>query len=387
MNFAELLADLNEWHFFKEFVYSKTTFHPNPQQEVELADNILWLGDLLLAFQLKEREPVEGATEASERRWFQKKVLGQATRQIRDTLRYLQEQPSIALTNHRGHELELSFDSIASFHKLVVYFPSKDLPKDCLNVKSHVSRTAGLVHIMPAHDYIGVARTLLTPAELADYLDFRAELIERWPDQTSTVTEQAILGQYLHGDSTVEPGIDHLGYLKSLEQDDDDWDMSGVIEQFADRLTANENAPTEYYNVIVELALLKRNELREFRERFQLSIEKSRDEELTRPYRITVPRTGCGFVFIPLGKDLFQYSRTALTNLTQAHKYDHRLSKCIGAAIGNHDAQGHFHVAWCCMTGPWIQDDEIERWLVENNPFRPGQVLELPRYRCAPSEE
>jgi len=119
MNFAETLADLNEWHFFKEFVYSKNTFRPTPQQEVELADNVLWLGDLLLAFQLKEREPTASTTEAAERKWFQKKVLGQATRQIRDTVRYLQEHHSITLTNHRGHERQLDFELIASFHKLV----------------------------------------------------------------------------------------------------------------------------------------------------------------------------------------------------------------------------------------------------------------------------
>jgi hypothetical protein len=387
VNLAELLADLNEWHFFKEFVYSRTTFRPNPQQEVELADNILWLGDLLLAFQLKERELVEGATEASERRWFQKKVLGQATRQIRDTLRYLQEHPSIALTNHRGHELQLAFDSIASFHKLVVYRPGKDLPKDCLDVKSHVSRTAGLVHIMPAHDYIGVVQTLLTPAELADYLDFRAELIELWPDQISRVPEPAILGQYLQGDPTVAPSLDHLGYLKSLEQHADDWDMSGVIEQFSDRLTASGNVPTEYYPIIMELASLKRNELWEFKKRFQLSIEKSRGDEFTRPYRITIPRTGCGYVFIPLSKDLFQHRRTALMNLTQAHKYDHRLFRCIGVAIGSHDPRGYFHAEWCCLTSPWVQDDEFERVLAENNPFRPARAAELPRYRYSPSQE
>jgi hypothetical protein len=39
MTFAEAVADLNEWHFFKEFVYSKNTFRPAPRIEVELADN------------------------------------------------------------------------------------------------------------------------------------------------------------------------------------------------------------------------------------------------------------------------------------------------------------------------------------------------------------
>lgn len=109
MTFAETLADLNEWHFFQEFVYSKNTFLPAPPQtEVELADNVLWLGDMLFAFQLKEREAIANTTSAIERKWFEKKVLDQATRQIRDTLRYLQQNATIALKTIAGTNATLS---------------------------------------------------------------------------------------------------------------------------------------------------------------------------------------------------------------------------------------------------------------------------------------
>ena len=88
MSFADKLAALNEWHFFREFTYSQTTFQPAPGQEVELADSLIWIGDLLLAFQLKEREAEPHATAETEKRWFERKVLRQATRQVRDTLKY-----------------------------------------------------------------------------------------------------------------------------------------------------------------------------------------------------------------------------------------------------------------------------------------------------------
>lgn len=383
MTFATSLSDLNEWHFFKEFVYSKNTFRPTPQQELELADNVLWLGSLLVVFQLKERT-AEATTDAeAEKKWFQKKVLGQATRQIRDTLRYLGEHPSISLTNHRGHERQLCFESITKFHQVVVYLPGKALPADCLNVRFHVSRTAGLIHIIPGHDYLGIVRTLLTPAEVADYMDFRTELIERWHDHVNRVPEPALVGQYLHGDAGVSPALDHFAYLKSLDQRADEWDLSGVISQFPDRITT-ENGPTDYYPIVMELASLKRNELREFKTRFQLAVERSRAEGITRPYRIAVPRTGCGFVFLPLPKAMYEHRQTALLNLTQALKYEQRLEKCIGIAVGNHQPDGWFHAEWCYVHGVWTQDDDMDRLLDENNPFLPARTAELPRYTHKP---
>ena len=384
MTFAETLADLNEWHFFKEFVYSKNTFRPAPNQELELADNVLWLGDLLLAFQLKEREQPPDAAGDAERKWFQKKVLDQATRQVRDTVRYLHEHRSITLTNHRGHERHLSLASIRQIHKLVVYLPSAALPQECLNVRFHVSRTVGLIHVLSAHDYLGIVRTLLTPAEVADYLDFRAELFERWRDRVTGTPEPAIVGQYLCGDASVPPGLAHLEHLKALEHRADEWDLSGVISRFPDRVTTD-NAPTDYYPIVTELASLKRNELREFKIRFQRSIEKSRADQFTRPYRIAIPRTDCGFVFIPTTEELSPYRRTALVNLTRALKYEQRLSKCVGVAIGNHEPGGWFHAEWCYVNGPWEQDDEMDKLLSENNPFRPARAAELPRYNLKSS--
>lgn len=79
MAFADELAALNEWHFFREFVYSRNTFQPSPGEEVELADNLTWPGDLLIAYQLKERELVPDANAETEKRWFERKVLKQAT--------------------------------------------------------------------------------------------------------------------------------------------------------------------------------------------------------------------------------------------------------------------------------------------------------------------
>ena len=379
MPFAESIAELNEWYFFQEFVYSRTTFRPTPQQEVELADNLIWLGDMLISFQLKEREATPDADEASERKWFKKKVLDQATRQVRDTLRYLTDVRSIEVRNHRDHAFQLEFETIRVIHKLVVYLPSPRLPSDCLNVKYHRSRTAGLIHVIPARDYVGIVSTLLTPIEVGDYLSFREELIDHWEKEMVGVPEPALVGQFLHGDSAAQPSVKYLDLLKNLEHKSEEWDMSGVISKFPNRVTA-ENEPTDYYPIVQELASLKRNELREFKVRFQKAIEQSRLDKFTLPYRIAIPRSDCGFVFIPVTKDMLPHKLNALMNFTLAHKYDQRLSKCIGVAIGNHN-DGWFNADWCFVQADWESDETMEDLLKTNNPFREVRVGELPRYR------
>ena len=55
MTFEGDIASLNEHFFFEEFTYSTNTFRPGPSTELELADSIIWLDDMLVVFQLKER--------------------------------------------------------------------------------------------------------------------------------------------------------------------------------------------------------------------------------------------------------------------------------------------------------------------------------------------
>ena len=56
MTFESDIASLNEHFFFKAFTYSTNTFGPSPSTQLELADSIVWLGDTVIVFQLKERD-------------------------------------------------------------------------------------------------------------------------------------------------------------------------------------------------------------------------------------------------------------------------------------------------------------------------------------------
>jgi hypothetical protein len=378
MSFAESLADLNGWHFFSEFVFSNTTFRPTPSRELELADNLVWLGEIAIAFQLKERS-VEGQTTIeAEERWFESKVVGKATKQVRDTLSYIQGIDSIELINQRGHTFTLNREAIKQFHKLVVYLPRPELPEHCRRKKFHSSVTAGFIHIISGEDYLGIVRTLLTPAEVADYLTFREGLVTRHAVEAQQLHEASLVGQYLSGDRMGAPSAQHAELVKSLQHRSDEWDMSGIIKRFSERTTDAEN-PTDYYHVIRELALLRRDELREFKLRYQLALENARKDKFAKPYRMVSTRTGCGFVVIPLTKELIPKRRVGLTNLTLAHKYDQKLTRCIGVAIGD-DVGPWFIADWCFVEFAWEKDSDVDEFLKNAEPFRPVMERELPGY-------
>ncbi|HVY07843.1 MAG TPA: hypothetical protein VHB46_17850 [Burkholderiales bacterium] len=378
MSFAEDLANLNAYYFFKEFVYSANTFAPAPGEEVELADSLMWLGDTLIAFQLKERAAVQDATIETEKRWFEQKILRKGTHQVRDTVKYLGANPEISLKNHRGDTLQLSFEKIKQFHKLVVYHPHALLPIDYRWIKHHRSKTAGIIHIISSEDYLGIVQTMATPAEVAEYLDFREILIDRWGNEIHELPEQALAGQFLRGAFDEKPDARFIEFLQRLRDDANEWDMSGVISVFPAKVTPG-GEPADYYPIVQEMAALKRTELCEFKKRFQLSVEKAKADAFTIPYRMATPRTGCGFAFIPLTADAVEHKRNALINITCALKYEQRLDKCIGIAISN-DPKGWVMVDWLYMEHAWQANAELDQLLAENNPFREAKVRELPGY-------
>jgi hypothetical protein len=381
MSFADKLATLNEWHFFAEFVYSKNVFRADHEREFELADSLLFLGTSLVAFQLKERSEASGATPESESRWFQKKIIGKATKQIRDTIEYLKLHDEIPLQNHRGHVISVKRANVRRLHKLVVYASNGKLPEASSRLRFHQSKTAGVIHLIKADDYEKLVKTLLTPAELTDYLSFREELVQKWRSATHGVPEAALVGQYLAGDINAAPDEHFQDYVARLNHKPDEWDMSGVISKFPARITTG-GEPTDYYPIVTALALLKRNELREFKIRLIKAVEKAKANEFALPYRIEAPREGIGFVFVPLQADSAAHASTAVLNFTLAHKYDRRLSRCVGLAVNvlPEGGQREYMITWCYVEGTWERDEEMEKQLRENFPFRPVKEKVLPRY-------
>ena len=155
MDLEECLAAVNRNVFLREFSFHRNQFKAADRQEYELADHVVWVDDLLIAFQLKQREPSEGSTGDHEQ-WFENKVLKRATKQIRDTIGFLQQYETVEIENQRGHRFTLRPTAIKRTFMVVVY----DLPPETVlraKPNHYRSKTAGFIHLLRYPDYAGAS--------------------------------------------------------------------------------------------------------------------------------------------------------------------------------------------------------------------------------------
>jgi hypothetical protein len=377
-----LVADLNKNVFYREFSYSKNVFvQPGTEAEKEFADHVVWIGELLIIYQLKERDDESVQSEDGERKWFKNKVLRAATEQVRATLQYLKKHPAIDITNERGHVLNVSSAKVKQLVKLIIYKPSSLLPKDCLAIKCHVRpEPVGLTHIVTWDDYQGICSTLVTPAEVAEYFDFRERLLRKYPE-SDLPSERALVGQFLKGDLDEAPDEKNAALVSNLITDLDAFDISFLLHGAAERIEYQEGgsgSEVDYYGIIAEFAKLTRLELREVKTRFRLSLEAANENSFRRPMRMIAPKSGCGFAFIPIENELIDGRMVGLKNLTQIAKYDSKLDRQVGVSVGKDGSD--YLIDWCLFDYPWQEDPALEKAVAEQNPFGELRSEVLPRY-------
>jgi hypothetical protein len=380
MSVEDEIAQLNSAYFFREFTFSKNKFKPTTDLELELADAVVWLDDLRIIYQIKERNASTNTSPDQEEKWFKSAVLGKATKQVRNTLEYLQKYSLIEVANDRGHKFNLATTSASHIHKLVIYQPHEALPKACTAKRFHKSQTAGIIHVIKAADYLGILGTFVTPAEVSEYLAYREKLAEMWGSALEEVDEPVLVGHYLRNLPNEKPGTRFLKFLAELQQQDkDEWDISRIITLFPERRNTPEISPTDYYKIIKELAKVYRTDLRCFKQRFRLSMENSRKNESVKPYRF-VASTGCGFIFIPLTKKEIPDRGKTLEAFTYLHKYDMHLDRCIGLTFAAEEGTGWYDVQWCLMEFPWKEDERTKGFIQENQPLRKVKAAVVERY-------
>jgi hypothetical protein len=344
------------------------------------------LGDVLFVFQIKQRSPERAGDAERERQWFTRKVIRKATKQLRDTLRYLNSYSEICVPNERGHIFNLAGSAFTDLIKVVVYLPAPSLPEDCSRIRHHVSDSAGFIHIVDATDYLELSRTLRVPEEVVRYFKYREMVLTHFADTCPNMPEPAIAGHFIGGDPDVPPTAHSAIHLHRLVQDANEWDLAPLMRGLHRGLSMR-GSSDDYYKILIEFAKLPRSGWRTVKERIRLCIEKVQMDEFTRPYRFTFPDSGCGFVFIPVQSELvrrqdWQAIRArGIQQLTQAHKYDQRLSKCIGVLVAK-EAED-FCIDWCLVAHEWAEDPEMQKALNDNFPFRPVKPAEVYGYRTA----
>ncbi|MCA0035326.1 hypothetical protein [Mesorhizobium sp. B263B2A] len=372
--------------FLEEFTFSRTKFSPPASSEVEFADAVVMLGDVLLIYQIKERGSADAGDAEAERRWFESKVRGRATKQVRETLRYLRSCPDIPVPNERGRVFNLAATAFKDVLKIVVYRPSPSLPEDCRRVRHHVSKTEGFIHIIEASDYLELSRLLRVPEEVVRYFRYREWVLTKFAQESAGLGEVALAGHFIGGDPAVPPDAASAGHVHRLVQDGHEWDLAPILRRVHDHLSVPELSD-DYYDILLEFAKLPRSAWRAAKERIQLCIETTQKGEFARPYRFTFPATDCGFVFVPADPEWVKdpdwpaMRVRGLQQFVRAHKYDQRLSKCIGILVAK-DGE-YFDILWCLVAHPWEEEPELQKALESNFPFRAVKDRDLHGYRLA----
>ncbi len=386
-SFEAVFAGATAGFFLREFCFSSTEFVPPNKSEVELADFVIQLDDLLMVFQVKARESTTADPER-ERSWFRDKVLKTATRQVRETVMYLLQCPP-EIANDRGQRIALHspVDS-ETILKIVVFSGSVNLPSDCVRHRFHVSRTAGFIHLIAASDWEQIMHTLVTPREIADFLRLRERVSLVYPVHVRQVSEKALVGQFIAEGHGAPPAAAFESVVDRVWDDRQSFDALRLLNLFGGRIVSDAPAGTitpadlhgasvDYYPIIRELAKLPRTDLAEFKQRFELAWRRA-GGFFNPPFMRMVSSTGVGFVFSPVPEGLEHQAQNGLANFVAAHMYDRRLTRCIGVAFVNEGASRF--VWWMMREQPWSYDPEMEAFLKEN-PLSTVRDSVVPRYR------
>ncbi|PTT19234.1 hypothetical protein NYQ10_15460 [Flavobacterium johnsoniae] len=372
------ISFINQNIFFREFTFSKNDFKGlNSKQQLEFADNVVWIEDIFFIFQIKEKE----LDASDDRKWFQSKILNKAVKQIKATTKYLSEYSDIHIENEKGHKINIAQAKDNPSRKIIIY-QAKDFSEQLRQIKFYESTEIGLIHLFHEEDYTWICRLLLTPCEINEYLSFRERLFLFDKRASAALPEQYFLSHFLE-----TPDADHFNakYINSLlhfDQTTSEFDISGIMENFAKNIKMA-NYETEYYPILAELALLNRFELAAFKQKYSLCVQESENQDFTTPYRMYVPRTDCAFVFIPLHSKNAANWANALDNYAFALKYDSKASRCIGAVVfRDPNDKEYFQIFWNYIHHEWVFDQELEDLLNDNYLFRASRVSKTDnRYR------
>lgn len=376
-----IVAKISSNVFYKEFTFDKNNFYPEDGNK-ELADTVLWLGELLFIIQVKERNPNEIKTQKEENDWFDNIILKKAKKQITNSIEYINKYSEIKIKNMRSHSIDISKANKNGINKIIIYMlnnsPVSDEKK---SIKFYESKQSGNIHIFSINDYLLICKYLITPTELDEYLKFRERFYLKHKEKITLYPEQYILGHFLN---TEDESIIQEQYIESFSKLEDnfiDFDISWLLNIFQEKLQTKEQKESEnYYPILTEIASLKRNELFEFKNRLKKIIEDVKTQNFSFPYRFNSPRTNCGFVFIPLLDDKIEYWENVLINCTSIYKYKRKLNKCIGVLA--YKMEDFFDINWAFINENYSYNKKLEEAVKKEADFYgEGEIKKVERYK------
>lgn len=225
-NTEEILSAFSKMYFYNELVHDELKFTPVGHSEVELADLIVNLGEIILAIQLKARNEDEQTNDIEkENKWLASKSK-KAKKQVKDTIEYITKGETLHFKN--GRDQLITINPQAKIVPLVV-FMNKKIEQYPHVLKKH-SEGSITVNCMSYEDFKIMCEVLVTPIEIIQYLEYRQTFYENngsvdywvnW-DENEAVTflkpmrNESLVYQFLYDSYGVECGKREAVYLKNF---------------------------------------------------------------------------------------------------------------------------------------------------------------------------
>ena len=371
----DFAAQQHENVFTRAFSYASSQLPISFEKDVELADGVLMMDNIGFIFDLCEREQKVTSRVGDLEKWISNHVMRKGVKRIQNTRDLLRSYVELSLVNHFGHRVTVSPKKPESFVTVIIYrVPAKSRAFRAARFKK--SRNGGFVHVLRDADYFEICHHFVTPTELLDYFSFRRTILLDWDPPSTAVTESALIGQYLLEDFSSPPDARFERAARS-RGGPTACEFSFVLETLASKVAAQEEeyADTDGYEILLELALLGRYELRALKLQVRLALEAVRADRFEQPYRIASERTGCGFLTVPVTREFHDRARNALRSLSRASKYELNVEKQVG--IGMWKNSEFVDIEWIFLAGSNPRDPELESRLAYSYPFRRTSELRV----------
>lgn len=354
----EFITNINQNVFYKEFTFDRSEILIDQNNVVELADNILWIDDILIVFQIKERNSLKSDSKSNIGNWFSNKVLKKAKEQIKKSNEWIRSCDSIPLKNKNEQILEMHPGEIEKIINVVLYHINETIPETFNPEIKYKTQDGLFIHIFSSVDYFHICRYLETPAELRDYLNFREDLLSFYP--TQKFSEQYILAHYFHNSNDLQFNASYIDDLEEIcndiECNDSQLSLSAFLNKFRDSVVPA-NGGLSYIEIVKELAKLNRQEIFMFKQRL-LSVLTGDFQDPFNMKAMYFPRTDCSFIVMKPPIERYPYLETILHNTTEDYKYARHASKGLGAIVLYES--GDVLVYWCLISTPWKYDASLE---------------------------
>ncbi|HEY6089232.1 MAG TPA: hypothetical protein VD771_05540 [Gemmatimonadaceae bacterium] len=362
--------------FLRAFSFATIQLPRADGDEDELADRVLLVDDIGFIFQLKEREPKVASKAGDLEKWVANNVVKKGAKQVQNTRDLLRTYLGLSLVNHFGHRVSLAPREPGELVCVVIYrVPPKSRAFRAARFKK--ARSGGFVHILRDADYFEICQHFVTPAALLDYFAFRRDVLINWDEAATAVSEGALIGQYLQEDYSSPPDARFERAAKS-RGGPTACEFSFVMDSLAGRIAAQagENADSDCYEILTELAVLGRYELKALMQQLRLALEAVRANRLELPFRIASSRTGCGFLIVSITREFQDRGMGALQSLALASKHELDLPRQVG--IGMWQDTEFVDIEWIVLEGDNPPDPELDQRLANNYPFRRSSEQRLP---------